>query len=395
MEVSMIKKFSLLMLCAFAVSYDTQAMDIHRPKQESPYNPLALHEACLRCNLEKVIEFLAAGASVKRKDSSGKTPLHIAAEKGYQEIAAALIRYKAPINDQDNNGETPLQKAALEGHKEVAALLLQNGARVNSKSHNNSTPLHKAVCRGNEGVVDLLINHKASLDPQDSNGCTPLHLASSNRDVQGVAARLIARGASIYRKNNAGNTPLHRAAYSSHYKTIELIMSTYFFPLSPSFHASSARSSLQERCLITLLKNFDKVGKKELVLQLAHFWTVDASIASMMAHRVPLKLQQSLVNVLKEHEAQEEQDVQQVQKAQQAIDVLVKEHCSRHVKKIKNLLKIKNNNHKIARDEALIKNYPKVIALFDELHNAKNFDELNENLKKTIIETIQRKLIII
>ena len=64
--------------------------------------------------------------------SSGgyRTPLHLACEKGYFNIAKYLINRGAKIEAHDGNDKTPLQRACKEGHSEIANLLVAHGANT-------------------------------------------------------------------------------------------------------------------------------------------------------------------------------------------------------------------------------------------------------------------------
>jgi ankyrin repeat protein len=67
------------------------------------------------------------------RDDSGWTPLHLAAQKGFKEVAELLLAYKALINAKSKRGDTPLHWAAGNGHKEIVTLLLANKAEVDAK----------------------------------------------------------------------------------------------------------------------------------------------------------------------------------------------------------------------------------------------------------------------
>jgi ankyrin repeat protein len=64
-----------------------------------------------------------------------------AAEKGYVNIAKALLEAKAKIEIHNKDGCCALIRAANHGHEEIVRLLLNNGADINIKSHNGNTGL--------------------------------------------------------------------------------------------------------------------------------------------------------------------------------------------------------------------------------------------------------------
>ena len=59
----------------------------------------------------------------------------------------------------DNNEMTPLHLAAQIGYKEIAEILILKGANVNAKTKSGTTPLYSAVREGHKEVEDLLIKH--------------------------------------------------------------------------------------------------------------------------------------------------------------------------------------------------------------------------------------------
>ena len=62
-----------------------------------------------------------------------------AAEKGYVNIAKALLEARAKIEIHNKDGCCALIRAANHGHEEIVRLLLNNGADINIKSHNGNT----------------------------------------------------------------------------------------------------------------------------------------------------------------------------------------------------------------------------------------------------------------
>ena len=57
-----------------------------------------------------------------------KTPLHLAAEMGYEECLNILVGNGARVNTQDSSGDTPLHIAAKHGHIGCMKILLEAGA---------------------------------------------------------------------------------------------------------------------------------------------------------------------------------------------------------------------------------------------------------------------------
>ena len=137
-----------------------------------------IHEAVKRGDLAKVQVLLKENPALAvSEDETGWTPLHLAAQKGFNDIAALLLANHAEPNAKSKRGDTPLHWAAGNGHKETVALLLANHADVNAQDNGGWTPLHMAARSGSKEVVQLLLAHKAKVDLKDQDGLTPLKRA--------------------------------------------------------------------------------------------------------------------------------------------------------------------------------------------------------------------------
>jgi truncated hemoglobin YjbI len=81
-----------------------------------------------------VVRMLAqAGADVNAFTGVTRaTPLHMAARRGYVEIARALLECGAAIEARDSKGATPLQRALNCRRREIARFLVERGAAGNS-----------------------------------------------------------------------------------------------------------------------------------------------------------------------------------------------------------------------------------------------------------------------
>jgi ankyrin repeat protein len=91
-------------------------------------------------------------------DRLGRTPLHYAANEGFQDEAARLLEGGADPNARDDNGWTPLHFAAQSGALEIATWLLARGAEVDAPDSNGNTPLSTAVfyCKGDGALIAAL-----------------------------------------------------------------------------------------------------------------------------------------------------------------------------------------------------------------------------------------------
>ncbi|MHB9146849.1 MAG: ankyrin repeat domain-containing protein [Candidatus Amoebophilus sp.] len=158
----------------------------------------ALHWAVFRGDLEGVRHLLTRITNVNVKNKYGYTALHIAAYKGYEDIATLLIEqimYKRTnIDVVDNEGNTPLHWAAQNGNIKIVALLLAKGAYVNATDNEGNTSLHVAAKFGHKNIASLLLGRQADVNAKDKNGLSPVHFAIQNGHSD-LLELLIQRGA--------------------------------------------------------------------------------------------------------------------------------------------------------------------------------------------------------
>eukprot|EP00079_Xenopus_tropicalis_P039393 XP_017953164.1 PREDICTED: protein phosphatase 1 regulatory inhibitor subunit 16B isoform X2 [Xenopus tropicalis] len=88
----------------------------------------------------------------------------------------ALVAIGHDLNRTDNQGATLLHIAASRGFAEVAEMLLENGGRVEVKDPDVWEPLHAAAFWGQIYVAEVLVSHGASLSAKTALDETPLDL---------------------------------------------------------------------------------------------------------------------------------------------------------------------------------------------------------------------------
>ncbi|XP_053687555.1 uncharacterized protein LOC128737033 [Sabethes cyaneus] len=134
----------------------------------------ALHRAVFLDHLESAAVLLQNGASIV-KDSTGRTPLHLAAKQNAYEITELLVNCKHVkdyINETDEYGSTALHLAALYQRLDVALLLIDAGSDVNARDDLQRTPLHLASVREVGAVAQMLLMRNADPRATDWQGLT-------------------------------------------------------------------------------------------------------------------------------------------------------------------------------------------------------------------------------
>ena len=129
---------------------------------------------------------------VNLKDAVGRTPLHIAAEKGDIDVAMFLIETGADVNVTDAKGNTPLiffiHKTA---DLKLIRRLLEKGAAVNTQNRTGETALMYAAWRGHANIVRLLLENRADAtlknrqDDTGINACPITRTSGNCGDAQG------------------------------------------------------------------------------------------------------------------------------------------------------------------------------------------------------------------
>ena len=192
-----------------------------------------LHQAADRLDPAATEKILASGGDTSVLDAAGDTALAIVYKKPTESasasIAAALLLAGAEPLRGDftyfetsvlkrnpgmrfEEGRTPLHIASEKGHSGYVSYLLSKNVPVNVKDVASSTPIHEAVRNGMIDCTELLLKAGADPDPKDASGNTPLHLVMPLATRSAIFAKLLAAGADPNQKDNYGETPLHIAA---------------------------------------------------------------------------------------------------------------------------------------------------------------------------------------
>ena len=102
-----------------------------------------LHDAVIDHRRGRIAELVADGADVNRKDNSGWTPLHFAAQQQVVGIARMLIKSGAEVDSQDESGNTPLWRAVSDyrGDGRLIVLLRQKAADASLQNEMGVSPV--------------------------------------------------------------------------------------------------------------------------------------------------------------------------------------------------------------------------------------------------------------
>lgn len=120
-----------------------------------------------------------------KRDSSGRTMLQRACEKGNINLIKDYLANGASANEKDFGGFTCLHEAALAGNADVVQLLIDHGADVNAKSEpvvGSETPLIDAAENKHFKTVKILLDNGADPTIYNSGGFTALTKILNSND---------------------------------------------------------------------------------------------------------------------------------------------------------------------------------------------------------------------
>ncbi|XP_068187337.1 receptor-interacting serine/threonine-protein kinase 4 [Antennarius striatus] len=182
------------------------------------------HVACQHGQENVIRVLLSRGADVQIKGKEDWMALHLAAWQGHLGIVKLLVKQAgADVDGQTTDGRTPLHLASQRGQYRVARILIELGADIHMISAGLHTPLHVAAQTGHTSTSRLLIKHKADIHAQNAQGLTPLHLASQQGHLATVKM-LVEEGADPYRYTEALRTPCHLAAENGHDEVLKELL---------------------------------------------------------------------------------------------------------------------------------------------------------------------------
>lgn len=145
---------------------------------------------------EKTTRLLLAAGADREVRFQGKTPLGVAIEGRKLAVAKLLVDGKARVDDVDGQGHTALHLAAQKGLNDLISYLLDRGMNIDERSHNRygSTPLQDAALEGQVESARLLLDRGANPNIVNSFGYAPLDDA---RDNQALVTLLKQHGARL------------------------------------------------------------------------------------------------------------------------------------------------------------------------------------------------------
>uniref|UniRef100_A0A0E0L2V7 Potassium channel n=1 Tax=Oryza punctata TaxID=4537 RepID=A0A0E0L2V7_ORYPU len=149
-------------------------------------------------------DLLKVGMDPDVGDSKGRTALHIAASKGYEDCVLVLLKHACNVNIKDAQGNTAVWNAMAARHHKIFNILY-HFARVSSPHHAAGDLLCLAARRGDLDTLRELLKHGLAVDSEDRDGATALRVALAEGHAD-VARFLVLNGASVDKANHNEQT---------------------------------------------------------------------------------------------------------------------------------------------------------------------------------------------
>src|SRR5690606_22063528 len=122
-----------------------------------------LQAAIFKNNIDALVLLLQAGADPSIVSSHGWTPLHTAVQYGNYDAVELLLRRNnlALVNAKNSANKTPLDIAIQNNFLNLAELLIDKGAILDSEDKHEVKPINKAIISNNVPMVRLFLEKGA------------------------------------------------------------------------------------------------------------------------------------------------------------------------------------------------------------------------------------------
>ncbi|CDW57769.1 PARP and WGR and Ank 2 domain containing protein [Trichuris trichiura] len=151
-----------------------------------------LHHGCIvgrAENVQYLLDHLTKSSCspsldiLTRKNRKGFTALHEAVSNGHLDVVKVLCSFSCPVDVIASTvgglKVTPLMVAAQKGYLDIAEYLIQRGADVNKRDHLKRSAIVHSALNGTAHVMSLLLRCGADGSLADSSGNTAVHYAAA------------------------------------------------------------------------------------------------------------------------------------------------------------------------------------------------------------------------
>ncbi len=163
-------------------------------------------------NMQEAEKLILDGADVNEKGENNMTPLIYAADMGYGDMVALLLKKGAEVNAQTEDGATAIMSNGAWVDASIIKMLLEYGANPNAQTVNGSTALMGAAMKGRTDMMQLLFEKGAQANLTTSSGETAL-MNATGFGFDDAMELLLKNGANVNAQNNEGLTALFNCVY--------------------------------------------------------------------------------------------------------------------------------------------------------------------------------------
>ena len=168
-------------------------------------------------------ELRRSTANLDTVDSTGRSPLSWAAQRGEAEAVRILLEYGADPNNKDSTNTTPLHYAAQSKTPKCLLLLIKYGARITQQMRGWNALHYACTLHDDLAYIKPLLDHGANVDQRTYVGKTALSLAIVHNHSRS-AASLINIGADLDVLDNEGQSPLSLSIKFRRVESMKLLL---------------------------------------------------------------------------------------------------------------------------------------------------------------------------
>ncbi|CCT63193.1 related to heterokaryon incompatibility protein [Fusarium fujikuroi IMI 58289] len=172
-------------------------------------------------------------SNLDTQDVEGRTPLLLAASKGYYFLIELMLSEGFEPNTRDATDETPLLLASERGNFRAVEALLEHNADPNVRNTHGRTALSQAAQNGYDRLVRCLVDNserKVELNTQDNMGQTALILAAENGH-EDIVNFLVDQNANADITGYDGKKAWQKAVDKGHASVVETLLSKTISPV--------------------------------------------------------------------------------------------------------------------------------------------------------------------
>lgn len=164
---------------------------------------------------EQIVDLLAPYVDVDLTDNNNWAAIDFAVDNGSAKVIAVLARYGADFHNRYEKGRTLLHNAAAKNYLEAISELIKSGVDLDTVDLCGETAMHHAAANDHPEAIMELAKHQAKMDVTNDANLTPIFYGAQ-KGYPGVIAALIACGVSPYSTGNLKQTLAHCAAQHGH-----------------------------------------------------------------------------------------------------------------------------------------------------------------------------------